>query len=143
MATTVLVVDDHESFRRVARMLLEHEGYEVVGEAADGETGLRVARELSPDLVLLDIQLPGTDGFDVAPRLSADEDGPALILTSSHDHADFGMLIRRSGARGFIPKAEISGERLAALFPCPACGVRSGPSPSQARWPAWRRWHWS
>ena len=117
MATTVLVVDDHASFRRVARLLLEYEGYEVVGEAADGEQGLLAARELSPDLVLLDIQLPGIDGFDVAARLSADEDAPAVILTSSHDHDDFGTLIRRSGARGFIPKAEITGERLAALLP--------------------------
>jgi DNA-binding NarL/FixJ family response regulator len=117
MATTVLVVDDHESFRRVARLLLEYEGYEVVGEAADGEEGLRAASELAPDLVLLDIQLPGIDGFDVAARLTADDGAPAVILTSSHDHVDFAMLIRRSGARGFIPKAEITGERLAALLP--------------------------
>jgi two-component system response regulator EvgA len=113
MATTVLVVDDHESFRRAARLLLEYDGYEVIGEAATGEEGLRAAREL----VLLDIQLPGIDGFDVAARLTADEHAPAVILTSSHDHLDFDMLIRRSGARGFIPKAEITGERLAALLP--------------------------
>src|SRR3954451_17490148 len=117
MATTVLVVDDRESFRGVERTLLAGGGHEVVGEAADGEEGLRVARELAPDLVLLDIQLPGIDGFDVAARLTADEDAPAVILTSSHDHLDFDMLIRRSGARGFIPKAEITGERLAALLP--------------------------
>jgi DNA-binding NarL/FixJ family response regulator len=117
MAITVLVVDDHESFRRAARLVLEYEGYEVVGEAADGEEGLRAARELTPDFVLLDVQLPGIDGFDVAARLTADEDAPAVILTSSHDHADFKTLIRRSGARGFIPKAEITGERLAALLP--------------------------
>jgi CheY-like chemotaxis protein len=117
MATTVLVVDDHESFRRVARLLLEYEGYEVVGEAASGEEGLRAAHELGPDLVLLDIQLPGIDGFDVAARLTASEDAPSVILTSSHDQQDFKTLIRRSGARGFIPKAEITGERLAALLP--------------------------
>jgi DNA-binding NarL/FixJ family response regulator len=116
-ATTVLVVDDHESFRRVARMLLEFEGYVVVGEAADGETGIRAARELAPDWVLLDVQLPDIDGFDVAARLSSDERAPAVILTSSQDHMDFSMMIRRSGARGFIPKAEITGERLAALLP--------------------------
>jgi two-component system response regulator EvgA len=117
MATTVLVVDDHESFRRVARLLLEFEGYEVVGEAEDGHTGLAAARALAPDLVLLDIQLPDIDGFDVAARLTSDERAPAVILTSSQDGADFGMLIRRSGARGFIPKAEITGARLAALLP--------------------------
>jgi DNA-binding NarL/FixJ family response regulator len=117
VATTVLVVDDHESFRRVARLLLEFEGYEVVGEAVDGQSGLTAARELGPDLVLLDIQLPDIDGFDVAARLTADDRPPAVILTSSQDGRDFGMLIRRSGARGFIPKAEITGARLAALLP--------------------------
>jgi DNA-binding NarL/FixJ family response regulator len=117
VAMTVLVVDDHESFRRVARLLLEFEGYEVVGEAEDGHSGLAAARELAPDLVLLDIQLPDIDGFDVAARLTSDASSPAVILTSSQDGDDFGMLIRRSGARGFIPKAEITGARLAALLP--------------------------
>jgi two-component system response regulator EvgA len=117
MATTVLVVDDHESFRRVARLLLEFEGYEVVGEAEDGYSGLAAARDLEPDFVLLDIQLPDIDGFDVASQLTSDEGAPAVILTSSQDGADFGALIRRSGARGFIPKAEITGARLAALLP--------------------------
>ena len=117
MATTVLVVDDHASFRKVARLLLESEGYEVIGEAADGCSGLEAARDLAPDFVLLDIQLPDIDGFDVAARLTADESAPAVILTSSQDGDDFGLLIRRSGARGFIPKAEITGARLAALLP--------------------------
>ncbi|MEA2466128.1 MAG: hypothetical protein QOJ57_254 [Thermoleophilaceae bacterium] len=117
MATTVLVVDDHESFRRVARLLLEFEGYEVVGEAEDGQSGLQAARELEPDWVLLDIQLPDIDGFDVAARLASNADAPLVILTSSQDGDDFGALIRRSGARGFIPKAEITGARLAALLP--------------------------
>jgi DNA-binding NarL/FixJ family response regulator len=114
---TVLVVDDHESFRRVAKLLLEFEGYEVVGEAEDGLSGIEAAGRLAPDMVLLDVQLPDIDGFDVAARLTASPDGPAVILTSSQDQNDFGMLIRRSGARGFIPKAEITGARLAALLP--------------------------
>jgi DNA-binding NarL/FixJ family response regulator len=117
VAMTVLVVDDHESFRRVARMLLEFEGYEVVGEAEDGQSALRACRELTPDWVLLDVQLPDIDGFDVAARLTSDARAPAVILTSSQDAHDFGTLIGRSGARGFIPKAEITGERLAALLP--------------------------
>jgi DNA-binding NarL/FixJ family response regulator len=117
MASTVLVVDDHESFRRVAKMLLETEGYDVIGEAKDGTEGLRAARELAPDWVLLDIQLPDIDGFDVAARLTAQEDAPSVILTSSQDGDDFGMLIRRCGARGFIPKAEITGARVQALLP--------------------------
>jgi DNA-binding NarL/FixJ family response regulator len=98
-------------------MLLELEGYEVVGEAVDGEDGVRRARELTPDWVLLDVQLPGMNGFEVAARLTSESDGPSVVLTSSHDSADFGQLIAGSGARGFIPKAELSGERLAALLP--------------------------
>ena len=116
MPRTVLIVDDHASFRNAARMLLEMEGYEVVGEAVDGEDGIRRARELAPDFVLLDIQLPRMNGFEVAAMLTADEDGPSIVLTSSQDHADFGRLIAGSGARGFIPKAELSGDRIAALL---------------------------
>jgi CheY-like chemotaxis protein len=115
MPQTVLIVDDHPTFRRTARLLLEAEGYSVVGEAGDGMTGLRVAAELRPDVVLLDVQLPDIDGFDVAARLTAREDAPVVILTSSRDGADFGALVERSGARGFIAKAELSGDRIAML----------------------------
>jgi DNA-binding NarL/FixJ family response regulator len=115
MATTVLIVDDHPSFRASARMLLEAEGYEVVGEAEDGETALEVAALLRPDLVLLDVQLPGLDGFDVSRRLVAGNPAPAVILVSSRDGSDYGSLAGDSGARGFIPKAELSGRGLATL----------------------------
>ena len=66
MALTVLIVDDHPSFRASARVLLEAEGFDVIGEAADGTSGIAEARRLRPDLVLLDVQLPDIDGFDVA-----------------------------------------------------------------------------
>jgi CheY-like chemotaxis protein len=115
MPPTVLIVDDHATFRLTARLLLESEGFTIVGEAEDGMTALRKARELDPELILLDVNLPDTDGFDVAARLTGSEDAPMIVLTSSRDGADFGPLIERSGARGFIPKAELSGERLRAL----------------------------
>jgi DNA-binding NarL/FixJ family response regulator len=115
MTPSVLIVDDHATFRLTARLLLESEGYRVVGEAEDGISAIRKARELAPELVLLDVNLPDTDGFDVASRLMDGEDGPMIVLTSSRDGADFGPLIERSGARGFIPKAELSGERIRAL----------------------------
>jgi DNA-binding NarL/FixJ family response regulator len=117
MPRTVLIVDDHASFRAAARMLLELEGYEVVGEAVDGEDGVRKARELQPDFVLLDVQMPGMNGFEVAARLTAGAGAPSVVLTSSHDSEDFGRMIGSSGARGFIPKAELSGDRIAALLP--------------------------
>jgi DNA-binding NarL/FixJ family response regulator len=116
VATTVLVVDDHPGFRATARAVLEAEGFEVVGEAENGVAALRAAKELRPDLVLLDVQLPDFDGFEVASRLRTNGNGPAIVLTSSRDAADFGPLVADSGARGFIPKAELSGAALADLM---------------------------
>jgi DNA-binding NarL/FixJ family response regulator len=116
MPVTVLIVDDHPSFRATARLLLESEGFEVIGEAADGAAGLREARALAPDLVLLDVQLPDIDGFEVASQLTSEGAGPQIVLTSSRDEADFGPLVAASGARGFVPKAELSGTRLLDLL---------------------------
>ena len=115
MRKTVLIVDDHPSFRLMARALLENEGYAVVGEAPDGASAVEQARALRPDIVLLDVQLPDMDGFAVAARLSANGSVPAIVLTSSRDRSDFGSLIEESGARGFVAKAEISAEAIAAL----------------------------
>ena len=117
MATRVLIVDDHPGFRATARALLEVEGYEVVGEAENGVQALRLAKELEPDLVLLDVQLPDFDGFEVASRLTAAATGktPKIVLTSSRDASDFGPLVAQSGARGFVAKAELSGGALARL----------------------------
>ena len=111
----MLIVDDHPTFRATARVVLEAEGYEVVGEVGDGAAAIEAAGALSPDIVLLDVQLPDTDGFAVAARLTANGNGPAVVLTSSRDAADFGPLVTESGARGFVPKAELSGAAIAAL----------------------------
>ncbi|HEU4977442.1 MAG TPA: response regulator transcription factor [Solirubrobacteraceae bacterium] len=114
--TSVLIVDDHPSFRASARMLLEAEGYEVVGEAPDGAAALAAAGDLRPDLVLLDVNLPDLDGFAVAERLSAAPAPPAVVLVSSRSSEDFGSLVRASGARGFICKCDLSGAALSALL---------------------------
>jgi DNA-binding NarL/FixJ family response regulator len=111
---SILIVDDDERFRGIARKLLECEGFDVVGEAEDGQTALTAVRELEPDVVLLDIQLPDLDGLEVAERIAADW-GPAVVLTSTRDEADFGPQLKESGARGFVPKDELSAERIAKL----------------------------
>jgi DNA-binding NarL/FixJ family response regulator len=116
MSLTVLIVDDHPSFRATARMLLESEGWTVIGEAADGAQGLEAARRLQPDLVLLDVNLPDIDGFHVAERLTANDGAsPAVVLVSSRDANDFGPMVSRSGARGFVSKADLSGDALREL----------------------------
>jgi len=116
MPITVLIVDDHPSFRASARMLLEADGFEVVGEAPDGRAAIEAVRELRPQMVLLDVQLPDIDGFEVAARISANGSAPAVVLTSSRDVDDLGPLGERTSVRGFIPKSELSGEALEALL---------------------------
>ncbi len=114
--TTVLIVDDHPSFRATARALLEAEGFDVLGEAADGEAAIVACEELRPDVVLLDVQLPDLTGFQVASRLTTNGVGPSIVLVSSRDGSDYGPLVEESGARGFVPKGELSGARIAALL---------------------------
>ena len=116
MGTTVLIVDDHERFRASARKLLEAEGFEVVGEAGDGCSAQKLSAALEPDLILLDVQLPDIDGFEVANRVGAGAGGPEVILISSRDACDFGPLVRASGARGFVAKGELCGATLRALL---------------------------
>lgn len=111
----IVIVDDDPRFRGIARRLLEAEGFEVIGEAADGREALAVTRDLEPDVVLLDVQLPDIDGIKVAAELTGRGEGPAVVLTSTRDESDFGPEIRESGARGFVPKGELSAERITSL----------------------------
>jgi DNA-binding NarL/FixJ family response regulator len=114
VAVTVLIVDDHAGFRASARAMLELDGFDVVGEAGDGQTALRLAGELEPKLVLLDVGLPDTSGFDVAEALAG---APAqVILTSSREQRDLGRRLAHTGALGFVPKEQLSGEALTALL---------------------------
>jgi DNA-binding NarL/FixJ family response regulator len=113
---TVLIVDDHPSCCASVRAILEAEGFDVVGEARSGEDALASAHALEPDVILLDVQLPGMDGFAVCRALHLNGGPPAVVLVSSRDSSDFGALIQQSGARGFIPKAELSGRALADLL---------------------------
>jgi len=114
--TSVLLVDDHASARRSIRALLEAAGYEVVGEAADGRSAIQQARELLPDVVVLDIQLPDIDGFEVAARLAENGHRPRIVLTSSRTAEDYGELIDDAPAEGFLAKDELTGEALEELL---------------------------
>lgn len=113
--TTVLIIDDHPGFVSAAHRLLTSEGFEVIGEAFDGLSGVGLAAQLSPDIVLLDIQLPDVDGFEVARRLMELDPAPTVVLTSTRDATDYGSRVRSAAAKGFIGKAELSGARLAAV----------------------------
>jgi CheY-like chemotaxis protein len=117
MAARVLIVDDHPAFRAAARRLLELEGYDVVGEAEDGLSALAAARTLRPDFILLDVQLPDLDGFEVAEQLSGDDNPPAVVLTSSRDRSDYGPCLATTPACGFLPKAELSAAGIADILP--------------------------
>jgi DNA-binding NarL/FixJ family response regulator len=112
---TVLIVDDHAAFRASARALLEAEGFDVVGEAADAAGAVEAVAALRPQIVLLDIQLPDLDGLAVAERLATANDAPAIVLISSRDAAAYGPRLQQTPARGFLPKSGLSGEALAAL----------------------------
>ena len=116
MDCTVLIVDDHPSFRASARCVLESEGFEVIGEAVDGASAISEVCRLRPQVVLLDVQLPDIDGFDVCLQITAYAGHPTVIMTSSRDGSDFGPLVSTSGARGFVPKAELSGARMQELL---------------------------
>jgi DNA-binding NarL/FixJ family response regulator len=116
MAHTLLIVDDHAAFRSTARALLECDGWHVVGEAGDGTSGLTAARTLKPDVVLLDVRLPDIDGFAVAEELTAEGGGPAVIVTSSSDDPLYPDRARRTGARGFVAKHDLSGAALQRML---------------------------
>ena len=116
MPTSVLIVDDHPGFRASARRMLEASGYAVVGEAANGEAAIAAAGALDPDLVLLDVQLPDLDGFEVASRIAALGKGASIVLTSTRESSDFGEEIAASPVQGFVTKGELSGDRIAALI---------------------------
>ena len=114
MGGRAIVVDDHAAFRASARRLLEVSGFEVVGEAGDGASGLELACRVEPALVLLDVALPDMSGFDVADALAGSP--AAVVLVSSRDPQDLGRRARHTGALGFIPKDQLSVESLLAVI---------------------------
>jgi DNA-binding NarL/FixJ family response regulator len=113
---TVLVVDDHPSFRALARAFLVEEGFEIVGEAPDGLGAVRLAALLQPKVVLLDVQLPDMDGFEVARIIRATGLPTRVVLVSTREARDYGPRIPESGAAGFLTKSRLSGDTLRAIL---------------------------
>ena len=113
---SLLLVDDHADFREFARLLLEADGFDVVGSAVSGEQAVMEAARLTPDLVLLDVHLPGIDGFTTAERLAELDSPPVIVLISSRDARSFGSKLERAPVRGFLSKKELSGASLSSLI---------------------------
>jgi CheY-like chemotaxis protein len=111
----VLLVDDHAEFRAFARRLITSAGYRVIAEAADGSAALRAANLHHPEIVVLDIRLPDMSGLDVARRMKAAPNPPIVILISSGDRREYEQVAREAGARGFIPKADLTAAALRVL----------------------------
>jgi DNA-binding NarL/FixJ family response regulator len=114
-APTILVIDDHEGFRATARRVLERDGWSVVGEAADGRSGLAAVEALAPDVVLLDIGLPDIDGFQLAESLAVTANAPSIVLVSSRDPETYLARLRTSPVAGFLAKDALDGTVLRSL----------------------------
>lgn len=107
----LVIVDDHPGFRSWAREVLAEEGFDVVGLAEDGASAIQAVRDLRPDVVLVDIQLPDMSGFDVAQKVA---EFTTVVLTSSRSADDYGVRLQTSPAAGFVPKGEVSGALVSA-----------------------------
>ena len=113
----VLIVDDQEPFRSAARMVVElTEGFEVAGEAATGEEGIRLVAELAPDLTLMDINMPGIDGLEATRRILADDDTARVVVLSTYEASEYEQLALGAGAVAFISKAEFGPVELAEAW---------------------------
>ena len=118
MTVRVLIVDDQEPFRLAARMVVDAtDGFEVVGEAETGEASVEMARELSPDLVLMDVNLPGISGLDATRQILAERAEPVIVLLlSTYEEEEYAPRAAECGAAAYIPKAVFGPDRLEAAW---------------------------
>jgi DNA-binding NarL/FixJ family response regulator len=118
MAVRVLIVDDQEPFRVAGRMVVEATaGFEVVGEAGSGEDSIRLARELRPELVLMDVNLPGVNGLDATRQIVAELGGAVVVLLlSTYEEDEYAPRAAECGAAAYIPKAIFGPDRLEAAW---------------------------
>ena len=128
MALTCVIVDDSPDFVAAARSLLKRQGLRVLGAASNCAEGLRLAAELRPDVVLVDIELGGESGFELARRVDQIEALAPVILLSTHSEEDYADLIADSPALGFLSKSVISATTIRRLL-----GRGTGPGSSTQR----------
>jgi CheY-like chemotaxis protein len=117
VAVRVLIVDDQEPFRMAARMVVEAtEGFEVVGEADTGERSIEMARELDPDLVLMDVNLPGINGLDATRKILETSNRVVILLLSTYEEEEYAPRAAECGAAAYIPKSSFGPDRLAEAW---------------------------
>jgi DNA-binding NarL/FixJ family response regulator len=116
MSTTVVIVDDDAGFRRRARQVLVAGGFDVVGEAGDVASADLVVGRLQPEAVVVDVQLPDGDGFDVVDRLLAGGGQPKIVLMSGRDRGEYGARVTGCGALGFMDKLDLNAATLRELL---------------------------
>ncbi len=113
MSVRVLIVDDQEPFRLAARMVVElTDGFDVVGEAETGEDSVTMANDLAPNLVLMDVNLPGIDGLESTRQILAGAQPPVVFLLSTYEEAEYAPRAAECGAATYIPKASFGPDRL-------------------------------
>lgn len=113
----VLIVDDQRPFREASRMVVEMtEGFEVVGEATNGTEAIELVSKLAPDLVLMDVQMPGIDGIETTRRIRARPNPPAVVVMSTHESGDYDAVARAAGAIGFVPKSQFGFDTLESMW---------------------------
>jgi DNA-binding NarL/FixJ family response regulator len=117
MSVRVLIVDDQEPFRLAARMVVEAtEGFEVVGEAQTGEDSVTMAHDLHPDLVLMDVNLPGINGLDATRQILSDSGTVVVLLLSTYEEEEYAPRAAECGATAYIPKAIFGPDRLESAW---------------------------
>jgi DNA-binding NarL/FixJ family response regulator len=123
MSVRVLIVDDQEPFRMAARMVVEAtDGFDVIGEVDTGEASVEAAGELHPDLVLMDVNLPGIDGLDATRRILAGSDTVVVLLLSTYEEEEYAPRAAECGAAAYIPKSAFGPDRLEAAWAAAADG---------------------
>ena len=134
MTVRVLIVDDQEPFRAVARMVVEFtDGFEVVGEAATGEDSVISARALKPDLVLMDVNLPGISGLEAAAQILAGPTPPVVLVLSTYEPDEYAPRAAEAGAAAYIPKSVFDPAVLAVAWEAAAPGTRGADARNDTR----------